>query len=84
MKKFNQLKSVLTNEFSVLNKESLMLVLGGQAHTVSAQGSCGSSRVAKAVTIQLCAITCVLLLGHDQNRAYRAPTFNGIVACKVL
>lgn len=44
MKKFNQLKSVLTDEFSVLNKESLMLVLGGQAHTVAAQGSCGSSR----------------------------------------
>lgn len=41
MKKFNQLKSVLTDEFSVLNKESLMLVLGGQA--VAAQGSCGSS-----------------------------------------
>ena len=38
MKKFNQLKSVLTDEFSVLNKESLMLVLGGQAHTVAAQG----------------------------------------------
>lgn len=43
MKKFNQLKSVLTDEFSVLNKESLMLVLGDQAHTVAAQGSCGSS-----------------------------------------
>ena len=43
MKKFNQLKSVLTDEFSVLNKESLMLVLGGQAHNVAAQGSCGSS-----------------------------------------
>lgn len=42
MKKFNQLKSVLTYEFSILNKESLMLVLGGQAHTVAAQGSCGS------------------------------------------
>ena len=41
MKKFNQLKSVLTDEFSVLNKESLMLVLGGQAHNVAARGSCG-------------------------------------------
>ncbi len=44
MKNFNQLKSVLTDEFSVLNKKSLMLVLGGQAHTLAAQGSCGSSR----------------------------------------
>jgi hypothetical protein len=44
MKKLNQLKSVVTDEFSVLSKESLILILGGQAHTVAAAGSCGSSR----------------------------------------
>lgn len=59
MKRFNQLRSVLTDEFSVLNKESLMLVLGGQAHTVAAQGSCGSSRSSRSCDhTAVCNCTC--------------------------
>lgn len=73
MKKFNQLKSVLTDEFSVLNKESLMLVLGGQAHTVQHKVLVVLQEVAKAVTIQLGAIACVLLLRHNQNRSLPNP-----------
>ena len=62
MKKFNQLKSVLTDEFSVLNKESLMLVLGGQAHTVAAQGSCGSSRSSQSCdNIAVCNCMCPII-----------------------
>ncbi|MBR6438068.1 MAG: hypothetical protein IKS65_02650 [Bacteroidales bacterium] len=38
------MKSVVTDEFSILNKDSLILILGGQAHTVAAGASCGSSR----------------------------------------
>lgn len=43
MTKLEQLKSVLTDEFSVLNRDSLILIFGGQAHTVAAGASCGSS-----------------------------------------
>lgn len=59
MKKFNQLKSVLTDEFSVLNKESLMLVLGGQAHTVAAQVLAAHQEAAKAVILLQLAIAYV-------------------------
>lgn len=63
MKKFNQLKSVLTDEFSVLNKESLMLVLGGQAHTVAAQGSCGSSRSSQSCdNTAVCNCMCPIII----------------------
>lgn len=62
MKKFNQLKSVLTDEFSVLNKESLMLVLGGQAHNVAARGSCGSSRSSQScVSTSTCNCVCPIV-----------------------
>ena len=67
MKKFNQLKSVLTDEFSVLNKESLMLVLGGQAHTVAAQGSCGSSRSSQSCnSTATCSYVCPIIKPKPQ------------------
>ena len=44
MKNLNQLRSVVTDDFSVLEKDSLILILGGQAHTVAAGASCGSTR----------------------------------------
>ena len=67
MKKFNQLKSVLTDEFSVLNKESLMLVLGGQAHTVAAQGSCGSSRSSQnCSSTSFCNCMCPIIIKRPQ------------------
>lgn len=47
MKKLNQLKSVVTDEFSVLSKDSLILILGGQSHTVAGGASCGSSGSSK-------------------------------------
>jgi len=67
MKKFNQLKAVLTDEFSVLNKESLMLVLGGQAHTVAAQGSCGSSRSSQSCSSSAtCNCVCPIIISKPQ------------------
>lgn len=67
MKKFNQLKSVLTDEFSVLNKESLMLVLGGQAHTVAAQGSCGSSRSSQSCnSTAVCNCMCPIIITRPE------------------
>ena len=63
MKNFNQLKSVLTDEFSVLNKDSLMLVLGGQAHTVAAQGSCGSTGSGKSCdNTAVCNCLCPIII----------------------
>lgn len=47
MKKLNQMMSVVTDEFSVLNKDSLILILGGQSHTVAAGASCGSTGSSK-------------------------------------
>ncbi|EGN56433.1 hypothetical protein Premu_0991 [Hallella multisaccharivorax DSM 17128] len=47
MKNFCQLKSVVTDEFSVLSKDSLILILGGQSHNVAAGASCGSSGSSK-------------------------------------
>ncbi len=59
MKKFNQLKSVLTDEFSVLNKESLMLVLEDKHTLLPLKVLAAHQEAAKAVILLQLAIAYV-------------------------
>lgn len=43
MRDLKRMKSKVSNEFSVLTKESLILVLGGKSHSVTPFASCGST-----------------------------------------
>lgn len=40
---YNEMDSMLTDEFSIMNEDSLILGLGGMSHALAATGSCGSS-----------------------------------------
>lgn len=43
MRDLKKMKSKVSDEFSVLTKESLLLVLGGKSHSVTPFASCGST-----------------------------------------
>lgn len=40
---YDFLKSNVSSEMSVLNEETMILIMGGNGHTVSAAASCGST-----------------------------------------
>ena len=43
MKQLDEMKTHVTDEFSILDEDSLILVLGGMSHSVAVAASCGSS-----------------------------------------
>jgi hypothetical protein len=47
MSKFNLMKSEMTNEFSRLSEEALVLVIGGSSQSIAATGSCGTTGSSK-------------------------------------
>lgn len=68
MKNLNALKSVVTDEFSVVNRESLILVLGGLSHTVAAGASCGSSASSNSCDkTAVCNCQCPIVIKKPTN-----------------